>query len=114
MRLGELAQLKISDVNFETVPTTIRIRKETTKTRETRFTCISTEATRLLKDYLYRNYEWDEKSEFDNHIFLINPDDDYISKKYFKSVLSAKATLANMLTHVIQSIPQLNVKNENG
>src|SRR6185437_72882 len=54
-RIGEMIQLKISDVDFTTNPTTIHLRRETTKTRESRFTCITAEATKLLKDYLRRN-----------------------------------------------------------
>jgi len=53
MRIGEIVQLRFSDVDF-TEPTTIIVRAETTKTRETRITHISSEATSALKDYLSR------------------------------------------------------------
>lgn len=56
MRIGELVQLRFSDIDFSTTPTSIRIRKETCKTRQTRFTCISDEATLALKDYLRKNH----------------------------------------------------------
>jgi len=49
MRIGEIIQLKISDVDFTTNPTTVTIRAETAKTRETRLTHISSEAGNSLK-----------------------------------------------------------------
>jgi integrase len=148
MRISELVQLKISDIDFSTTPTTIRIRKETTKTRETRFTCISAEATKSLKDYLRRTFGWVEVYSEDRYIFLHtfeerleklrtghkkysdNNDQESIlsrmndlqviyestneEERYFKAVSSARATLEDMLTKVIVSIPELAKKLENG
>ncbi len=54
MRIGELVQLKLDDIDFTKTPTSVTIRKETTKTRETRITCISSEATSALQDYLQK------------------------------------------------------------
>jgi len=54
MRIGEIIQLKLSDVDFTTTPATITIRGVTTKTREARLTHISSEAANSLKDYLAR------------------------------------------------------------
>jgi len=54
MRIGEIIQLRMSDVDLSTTPVTITIRAETTKTRETRLTHISSEASNSLKDYLAR------------------------------------------------------------
>src|SRR2546425_9600532 len=62
MRIGELVQLRISDIDFSSNPTTIHLRKETTKTRESRFTCISAEATKSVKDYLRKKFGWSEGS----------------------------------------------------
>jgi len=50
MRIGEIIQLKLSDVDLSTTPTTITIRGITTKTRETRLTHISSEAA-IVKQY---------------------------------------------------------------
>lgn len=55
MRIGEIVQLRLADINFTTNPTTILIRKETTKTRETRITHITLEATKAIQDYLAKN-----------------------------------------------------------
>ena len=54
MRLGELTQLKVSDIRFEesNSPSKIVLKPSTTKTRKRRMTFISPEATDLLKEYL--------------------------------------------------------------
>lgn len=70
MRIAELVQLKLSDIDFDTNPTTLQIRKETAKTRETRFTCLTSEATKSLKDYLSRTFGWTEDYSKDRYIFL--------------------------------------------
>lgn len=146
MRIAELVQLKLSDIDFTTTPTSIRLRKETTKTRETRFTCISKEATNSLKDYLRKKYGWTEGSKEDRYIFLqtleermaklqeiidtdeskkayslarmkvlekanvgLNPDE-----KHYNAVSSARVALEESLSKVIDGIPELSKKNENG
>lgn len=113
MRVGELVQLKISDIDFSTNPTTIRLRNETTKTRETRFTCISAEATKSLKDYLGRKFSWLEGSKEDRYIFMRNQV--YVDpKEYYRASKSAKDTLVQALWLTVKSVPELAMKNENG
>lgn len=56
MRIGEIVQLRLSDIDFETKPTTINIRAETTKTKEARTVFISQEVTSCLKQYLERYF----------------------------------------------------------
>ena len=105
MRISELLQLRIQDINFEKNPTTILVRAVTTKTRETRITCISSEATNALQDYIKRY-------KITNHLFLRdnhNSDEDYI-----KNVLVTRQSFERMLSHVRSNIPELNKKNENG
>jgi len=147
MRISELVQLRTSDIDFTITPTTIRIRKETTKTRETRFTSITAEATKSLQDYLRKNFGWNETSKEDYYIFLQTSNDrlselyarletckaeekkSILSRikvledankdrteeeRYFNAVNSARATLEQMLTKVIDSVPELSKKNENG
>ena len=60
MRIGELTQLTLSDIDFDSKPTRIRIRAETAKNREERETFLTDEATNALKDYLVRFYKWKE------------------------------------------------------
>ncbi len=113
MRLGELAQLKISDIDFTTNPTTIRLRKETTKTRETRITCITAEATKVLKDYLKRSLGWTGTST-DDYIFMKNGKNYADPAVYAKAVNSTKISLINSLVYIVNSVPELAKKNENG
>ncbi len=71
MRIGEIVQLRFSDIDF-TEPTTITIRAETTKTRETRITHISSEATSALKDYLSRK---NRQMNNEDYVFLLQHED---------------------------------------
>jgi len=105
MRISELLQLRIQDINFEKNPTTILIRADTTKSRETRVTCISSEATNALQDYIKRYH-------ITNHIFIKNnhkSEDDYA-----KNVVVTRQSFEQMLRLVRDNIPELNKKNENG
>ncbi len=70
MRLGEILQLRLSDIDFDTEPTTIHIRKETTKTRQSRSTHVTTEASRAIKDYLAKTFGWMEGDKTDRYLFL--------------------------------------------
>lgn len=114
MRIGELVQLKISDINFGTNPTTISLRRETTKTRQPRFTHITSEATKSLKDYLRRTQGWTENSLSDMYIFLPNDRDYTDASVYNRAVRSACTALQQSLLSVVRSIPELFQKNENG
>ncbi len=55
MRIGEIMHLRVSDIDFKINPTTITLREETTKTREMRKTCITSEATKALEDHIAKN-----------------------------------------------------------
>ena len=113
MRIGELVQLRISDIDFSSNPTTIHLRKETTKTRESRFTCISTEATKSVKDYLRKKYGWSNGSSLDAYLFMNNKCDLSDPAEYDRKVRSAKSTLVEALGLVVKSVPELSMKNEN-
>jgi len=111
MRIGEIIQLKLSDVDLSTTPVTITIRAETTKTRETRLTHISSEAVNSLKDYLAKYGPQNEYLFLREHE-LKNPkvSDE---EKYSKYVMATKHNLESQLTRCIKKIPELNTKNEN-
>ncbi len=53
MRIGEIVQLKISDIDFESRPTKIRIRADTTKTKQSRETFLTNEATKGFERLSY-------------------------------------------------------------
>ncbi len=67
MRIGEIVQIRVSDIDFHSSPTMIRIRAEITKTKESRETFLTAEATNALKDYLSRFFGWKE-GEFNSNI----------------------------------------------
>jgi len=132
MRIGEIVQLKISDIDFNSKPTRIKIRAEITKTKEARETYLTTEATISLKDYLKRFFGWIENesngSLEDQVIFgrkaLVRreEDDSKPSTKIRKSdsqlkstpVLVAASVLSVSLKSHIKNIPELSRLNENG
>lgn len=62
MRIGEIAGLKLSDIEFNSDPVKINIRAETSKSREDRETYLTNEASEALKDYLRRYFGWKEDS----------------------------------------------------
>ena len=119
MRLGEIVQLRLGDINFSSTPTTIRIRGETSKTRKGREVFISAEATKALKDYLVRYFSWNENG--DNSHMQTKPifgrtssGNTYANKLISGSRWAAELALQQSLSSHIKKIPALNRKNENG
>jgi len=111
MRIGEIVQLKRSDIDFTTHPVTIRVRRDTTKTRETRFTHISSETSKILSDYITKNKT---RSNSDDPFLFMHLEDENDPKSYYKSMFSARQTFMEKLRKTTDSIPELTVKNENG
>ncbi len=115
LRIGELAQLKISDIDFSMTPTVIFVRGETTKTRMSRETFLTTEATNALKDFLKRFHKWSENTQdraiLDGHVFgsVIKP-----KNKGKFSADSAIYTLSESLRKLLKSNKDLEIRNENG
>ena len=150
MRISEIVQLRLSDIDFTKNPTTITIRKETAKTRQTRVTCITSETTVALKDYLRQYLAWHENYNEDRHILLSTFEErikrleeklqqnNYnvelyrgqdkkrlalLEKQletlgedelYARSVKTTKHSLENQLRNIVNSIPELDTKNDNG
>jgi len=133
MRLGEIVQLKLSDIDLTTNPATILIRADTTKTREARITHFSSEATNALKDYLTR---LNLPKKNDDYVFLLQHKDrikmakhdnhsDRIEnlesqlesmipeERYAKSVATTCHNLQQQLARIIKDNPDLNKKTEN-
>lgn len=116
MRLEEMVQLRISDINFETEPTTVTIRSETAKRRVGRDTFLTSEATQILKDYLSIQFGWIENKD-NSHLNTTMIFGRYSNEKTIKgkfSIDSAKNTLQKSLRENIQKIPELKIFNENG
>lgn len=119
MRIGELVQLRISDINFGSRPTEIHIRAETTKNRQARDTFTTSEATIALKDYLAASFGWKEgesNQALQNTVIFGRTSQGKKTgdQKQFKSVSSAKSVLSESLRRYVNRIPELNRLNENG
>lgn len=52
MRIGELLQLRLTDINLDAVPAEVTLRQEITKTRQHRITFISREAVAAVREWL--------------------------------------------------------------
>jgi len=117
LRIGELVQLKLSDIDFKSNPVKLNIRSEIAKGSMSRETFITSEATRALQDYLKRNFGWKENEpnlELQNTMIFGR-----ISKVNTKdipkfSVESSKQILQVSLRNQIEKITELNIRNENG
>lgn len=120
MRIGELVQLRLSDIDFTTTPTTIRLPGKITKTRTARETFITTEATNALKDYLSITMQWNEKQDnsYLNDVIMFGRNPSTILKSENNLLqpahLSAEGSLIRQLQYYIKKIPDLNKKNPNG
>lgn len=119
IRIGELVQLQLSDFDFTTTPTTIKLPGKITKTRVARETFITTEATNSLKDYLSRYFNWDENKNTSHLDDLLIFGRDYMRKYKRKTEkqpehLLAEGALIRQLKYHIEKIPDLNKKNPNG
>ena len=118
MRIGEMIQLKLSDIDLTSNPTRIRIRAETTKTREARETFLTQEATRALKDYLTRFFGWNDSetnSQLQN-IVIFGRTTRPFQADFDRSVSlqSRESLLINSMRQYVNKVPELAKLNENG
>ncbi len=72
LRISEIVQLRLSDIDFDSTPTMIIVRAETTKTRQPRITCFTAEATKSLRDYIAKTFG---SATSDRYIFLQTHED---------------------------------------
>lgn len=121
MRIGELVQIRISDVDFTSNPTKIRIRGEITKNRQARETYITSEATVSLKDYLKRYFGWKEgemnetirgKAIFGRTSKVGRPVETKADRRSHP-YMTAVNCFDQALKRALRKIPELNRKNEN-
>ncbi|MCH7969005.1 MAG: tyrosine-type recombinase/integrase [Thaumarchaeota archaeon] len=118
MRIGEMIQLKLSDIDLTSNPTRIRIRAETTKTREARETFLTQEATRALKDYLTRFFGWKDaetNSQLQN-IVIFGRTTRPFQADFDRSISlqSRESLLINSMRQYVNKVPELAKLNENG
>jgi len=117
LRIGELTQLKISDFDFDSNPTKIHVRGNTTKGKQARETFISQEATVSLKDYLSSNFKWNEyntEPTVDVYIFGKTTNKGKKPKNSDYNPQAAKLALQSSLLYYLKKNPALLIKNENG
>jgi len=120
MRVGELVQFRISDIDFESKPVKIRLRAEITKTRTAREVFLTSEAVVALKDYLKRYHRWDKGSSvkpkntvFGRTSISKNPLRDESSLKQGPCI-AAKSLLQKSFEASIKKIPEFDARMENG
>lgn len=119
MRIGEIVQFKLSDIDFESNPTKIRIRAEITKTREARETFLTNEATKALKDYLTKCYGWDaEKSnnKLGNIVIFGSQESSQILNNMRKKtpLQYTVSMIINSMKKYTKNIPELAKRSESG
>jgi integrase len=117
LRIGELVQLKLSDIDFESTPTKLNIRSEIAKGSMSRETFMTSEATCTLQDYLKRYFDWKENEpnlNLQNTMIFGRISDVKNGNSPEFSLDSAKQILQVSLRKQIEKIPELNLKNENG
>ena len=113
MRIGEIASIRISDIDFSCNPVKVNIRAEVTKTRQARETFLTTESANALKDYLKRYHNWSDDCK-DQQILQTCIFGPIFRQRGNFSRESAVQMLQVDLKDLVRSIPDLNVKNENG
>jgi len=117
MRLGEIIQLKIGDIDFSCKPVRIQIRAEITKTRESRETYLTSEAATSLKDYLNSSFGWVDGQTNnllkDQVIFGPTRKSNQKSRK-LEASQRAESTIIGSLKGYVKKITELNRLNENG
>lgn len=119
MRIGELVQITINDIDFSSQPTKIKLKAEITKTGTSREVFLTNEATLALKDYLRRYHNWEQGNPTNNNKPIFGRTS--ISKKTkddsslkLAPIIAAKSLLQKTLENAIKNIPDLNEKGENG
>ena len=120
VRIGEIVQIKLSDIDFESKPTRIKIRAEITKTRESRETFLTNEATKSMKDYLTRFFGWrdgESNNKIENVVIFGRTRESFrkpnTTRK--KTVLQTTVSMViNSMKKHIENIPELAKLNENG
>lgn len=95
-RTTEAASIRLLDIDFDTIPTTISIRKNFTKTKVARNIYISNEASDHLRQWIAWKYR--SKQRIDTDLVFITKDGSNVSTLYNKLLLEFNKVLkmANM------------------
>jgi integrase len=117
LRIGEIVQLKLSDIDFDSVPVKINVRAEIAKGGSSRETFITTETVKALKDYLKKNFSWQEDHpnwNLQEIVVFGRLSQNNIDSMAKNPAQSAKQMLQAAIRREIEKIPELSLRNENG
>lgn len=117
LRIGEIVQLKISDIEFDSVPAKIHVRAEIAKGGSSRETYITSETVKALKDYLKKHFDWQDGSSnwsLQDTVIFGRLSKNNIGSVPLNAAESSKQTLQVALRREIAKIPELSLRNENG
>jgi len=117
MRIGEIVQLQLSDIDLDSTPVEIHIRAQTTKTKNARTAYLTQEATSCLKRYLERFFGWIEGEKnvrLEDKLIFARISNNTKPQNHQISHLVSEHTLWRSLNEHIKKIPELNKKSENG
>lgn len=117
LRIGEIVQLKLSDIDFDSIPVKINVRAEIAKGGSSRETFITTETVKALKDYLKKNFSWQEDHPTWNLQEIVvfgRLSQNNINSMAKNPAQSAKQMLQAAIRREIEKIPELSLRNENG
>lgn len=116
LRIGEIVGLRLSDIDFTSNPVKINVRAEIAKGGMSRETFITTETANALKDYLKKNFDWEELQNWSLQDTLIfgRLSRSKTDSKAKDPIESAKQQLQLSLRREIAKIPELSIRNENG
>ncbi|MBT4326344.1 MAG: tyrosine-type recombinase/integrase [Candidatus Nitrosopelagicus sp.] len=117
LRIGEIVQLKLSDIDFDSIPVRINVRAEIAKGGSSRETFITTETVNALKDYLKKNFSWQEDQanwNLQDIVIFGRLSQNNIDSMAKNPAQSAKQMLQAALRREIEKIPEMSLRNENG
>jgi integrase len=117
LRIGEIVQLKLSDIDFDSTPVKINVRAEIAKGGSSRETFITTETVKALKDYFNKNFSWQEDHpnwNLQEIVIFGRLSQNNINSMAKNPTQSAKQMLQTALRREIEKIPELSLRNENG
>ncbi len=116
LKIGEISQLRYSDIDFTSNPTKILVRA-TSKKKIPHQTFITEEATIHLQKYLKKYFGWHENSlNLDLSGIYVFARTSVVKTGEIPrfNLASAKQSLQVSLVNHIKNIPELIIKNENG
>ncbi len=117
LRIGEIVQLKLSDIEFDSEPVKINVRAEIAKGGSSRETYVTAETANALKDYLRKHFGWQEEQanwNLQETVIFGRLSQNNIDSVAKNPAQSSQQMLQAALRREISKIPELSIRNENG